>query len=101
MLNNINIIGRLTKEPEIRHTQSGKTVASFSIACDRDRGDDTDFFEVVAWQGTAEFIEKYFHKGSMVVINGRLQQRTWEQDGKRRSTVEILAEHVYFGESKK
>lgn len=106
MLNNITIMGRLTREPEIRRTQSGTAVASFSIACERDFGNngerETDFFDCVAWKGTADFIGKYFTKGSMIVINGRLQSRSWtDKDGRNRKTVEIWANSVYFGESKK
>lgn len=106
MLNNITIMGRLTRDPEIRRTQSGTAVASFSIACERDFGNngerETDFFDCVAWKGTADFIGKYFTKGSMIVINGRLQSRSWtDKDGRNRRAVEILANNVYFGESKK
>lgn len=105
-LNNISIMGRLTRDPEIRRTQSGAAVASFAIACDRDFSNggerETDFFDCVAWKGTAEFIGKYFTKGSMIVINGRLQSRSWiDKDGRNRRTVEILANSVYFCESKK
>ena len=106
MLNNITIMGRMTREPEIRRTQSGAAVASFSVACERDFGNngerETDFFDCVSWKGTADFIGKYFTKGSMIVINGRLQSRSWtDKDGRNRKTVEILANSVYFGESKK
>lgn len=106
MLNNITIMGRMTRDPEIRRTQSGTAVASFTIACERDFSNngekETDFIDCVAWKNTADFIGKYFTKGSMIVINGRLQSRSWtDKDGRNRKTVEILANSVYFGESKK
>lgn len=102
MLNNIIIMGRLTKDPEIRYTQTNKPVASFSIACERDRGEDADFIDCIAWEKTAEFLNKYFKKGSMIIVNGRLTQRMWEdRDGKRRTAHEVVADRVYFGESKK
>jgi len=107
MLNQVVEMGRLTKDPELRHTSSGTPVASFSIAVDRDyknqNGEkETDFFDVVAWRNTAEFVSKYFSKGRMAVVHGRLQQRSWTaQDGGKRYTVEIVAENVYFGDSKK
>lgn len=106
MLNTVNVMGRLTRDPEIRRTQSGTAVASFTIACERDFSNngekETDFIDCVAWKNTADFIGKYFTKGSMIVINGRLQSRSWtDKDGRNRKTVEILANSVYFGESKK
>ena len=108
MLNKVVVMGRLTKEPEMRYAGSNNTpVVSFSLACERDyKGSDgekqTDFFECVAWRGTAEFISKYFSKGRMMVADGRLQYRKWEdKDGNKRSTVEVLVENAYFGDSKK
>lgn len=105
MLNKVIIMGRLTKNPELRRTQSGTAVTSFSIACERDykQGDQkaTDFLEVVAWRNTAEYVSKYFAKGRMAIIEGRLQVREWQdKDGNNRRTTEILAESVYFGDSK-
>ena len=107
MLNVAIIMGRLTRDPELRRTNSGKPVASFTVAVDRDyapegQEKETDFIDCVAWNGTAEFVEKYFKKGSMIVVNGRLQLRNWtDKDGNKRRTAEILASNVYFGESKK
>lgn len=104
MLNNIIVMGRLTREPDLRTTQSGTAVTSFTLAVDRDfqRGEDkTDFIDCVAWRHTAEFVSKYFHKGQMAVVSGRLQSRKWmDQDGNKRTSWEILAENVYFGEKK-
>lgn len=107
MLNHIVIMGRLTRAPELRKTQSGTPVASFTLACERDfapqgeaRG--TDFIDIVAWRYTAEFVEKYFSKGQMAVVSGRLQIRNWEdKESNKRRSAEILADHVYFGEGKK
>lgn len=102
MLNNVTVMGRLTKDPEVRYTQTNKPVASFTVACDRDKGEGADFFDCVAWEKTAEFLNKYFKKGSMVIVDGRLSQRMWEdRDGKKRSTTEIVVDRIYFGESKK
>lgn len=106
MLNHITIMGRMTRDPELRRTNSGKAVASFTVAVDRDfsQGDqkETDFIDCVAWTHTAEFVEKYFQKGSMAVVSGRLQIRSWtDKDGNKRRTAEIVADNVYFGESKK
>lgn len=103
MLNTITIMGRLTKVPELRYTQSNTPVTSFTVACDRDFGDkQTDFIDCVAWRQTAEFVEKYFTKGSMAVVTGRLQSRQWQdKNGNNRTSWEVLADHVYFGESKK
>ena len=107
MLNKIIIMGRLTADVELRATQSGKNVASFTVAVDRDfkgqNGEkETDFINCVAWQGTADFVSKYFSKGSMAVVAGRLQTRKYEtQDGQKRTATEVIAENVYFGESKK
>lgn len=107
MLNTITIMGRLTRNPELRRTQTGVAVASFTLACERDfapQGADkeTDFLDVCAWRYTAEFVEKYFSKGQMAVVTGRLQIRNWEdKEGNKRRSAEILADHVYFGESKR
>lgn len=105
MLNQINIMGRLTRDPELRRTGSGVAVASFTIACDRDFGKDdkeTDFVDCVAWRQTGEFVSKYFKKGSMAVVSGRLQFRSWtDKDGNKRKTAEVVAENVYFGDTKK
>ena len=106
MLNRIIVMGRLTRDPELRRTQSGTAVCSFSIACDRNYTKDeekkTDFIDIVAWRGTAEFVSKYFAKGSMAVVSGRLQIRDWtDREGNKRRTAEIVADNVYFGESKR
>lgn len=106
MLNHIVVMGRLTRDPELRKTASGVSVTSFSVAVDRDFSQDgqkeTDFLDVVAWRNTAEFAAKYFTKGRMAVVSGRLQIRNWEdKDGNKRRTAEILAENIYFGDSKK
>lgn len=105
MLNVITIVGRLTKNPELRRTGSGKAVTSFTVAVDRDftsGGEkETDFIECVAWGNTAEFVNTYFSKGRMAVVNGRLQIRKWnDRDGNKRQTAEVVANNVYFGESK-
>ena len=106
MLNHITLMGRLTRDPELRRTQSGIPVASFTLACDRDFGEkgqekETDFVDVVAWRNTAEFVAKYFAKGRMAVVAGRLQIRNWtDKDGSKRRNAEILADSVYFGDSK-
>lgn len=107
MLNKIVIIGRLTAEPELRHTANATPVASFTVAVERDfKGNDgqkqTDFINCVAWRGTAEFVSKYFSKGSMAVVSGRLQIRSYQdRDGNNRTFAEVLAENVYFGESRR
>lgn len=103
MLNHITIMGRLTRDPELRRTGTGTAVASFTLAVDRDFGDkETDFIECVAWRNTAEFLDKYFSKGRMAVVVGRLQIRSWnDKDGNKRKTAEVVAENVYFGDSKK
>lgn len=108
MLNQITIAGRLTHDPELRHTANGTAVASFSLAVERDyTGKDggereTDFIDVVAWRGTAEFVRKYFTKGQMAIVSGRLQIRPWTDDkGTKRRSTEVVAEHVYFNGSKK
>lgn len=107
MLNRIDLMGRLTRDPELRHTGSGIPVAGFTIAVDRDRKNEsgekeTDFVDVVVWRNTAEFVSKYFSKGKLAVVSGRLQIRSWEdKDGNKRRTAEVVADNVYFGESKK
>lgn len=102
MLNHITIMGRLTKDPELRYTANQTAVTSFTLAVDRDFGDkQTDFIDCVAWRQTAEFASKYLHKGSLAVISGRLQLRDWtDKDGGKRRSAEIVAENIYFGESK-
>lgn len=103
MLNFIVAQGRLTRDPELRKTPNGVSVASFTIAVDRDfdKGN-TDFIDVVAWRNTAEFVSKYFAKGRMAVASGRLQIRKWtDKNGNERRTAEIVADNVYFGDSKK
>lgn len=108
MLNHITIMGRLTRDPELRRTGSGVAVASFTVAVDRDFADknsgekETDFIECVAWRQTGEFVSKYFTKGRMIVVDGRLQIRGWtDKDGNKRRTAEVVADNVYFGDSKK
>lgn len=107
MLNHITIMGRITRDIELRRTGSGIPVASFGIACDRDFGGkdaekETDFVDIVAWRNTAEFVHKYFGKGRMAVVSGRLQIREWtDKDGHKRKTAEIVADNVYFGDSKR
>lgn len=108
MLNHIVIMGRLTKDVELRRTDSGVAVASFTVAVDRDFADkqtgkkETDFVNCVAWKGTGEFVSKYFSKGKMAVVDGRLQMRNWtDKDGNKRTTAEVVANNVYFGDSKK
>ena len=102
-LNKIIVMGRICNEVELRRTNNGTAVASFTIACDRDFGDkETDFIECVAWQKTAEFVQKYFGKGRMIIVSGRLQIRGWtDKDGNKRKTAEVVADNVYFGDSKK
>ena len=108
MLNHITIMGRLTRDPELRRTGSGIAVASFTVAVDRDFGKnengekETDFIDCVAWRQTGEFVSKYFTKGSMIVVSGRLQIRGWtDKDGNKRRTAEVVADNCYFGESKR
>lgn len=103
MLNTITLMGRLTKNPELRYTKSNVPVASFTIAVDRDfQKGETDFVECVAWRNTGEFIDKYFQKGQMIVVTGSLQSRRWEdRDGNKRISWEVNVEHAYFGESKR
>ena len=108
MLNHIVIMGRLTRDPELRRTGTGIAVASFTVAVDRDFGGrdggerETDFIDCVAWRQTGEFVSKYFTKGSMIVVSGRLQIRGWtDKDGNKRRSAEVVADNVYFGESKR
>ena len=107
MLNKVFIMGRLTRDPELRRTQSGTAVTSFSLAVDRDfksqSGEkETDFIDVVAWRSTAEFVAKYFSKGRMAVVEGRLQIREWkDKDGNNRRSAEVIADNIYFGDSKR
>ena len=108
MLNHIVLMGRLTRDPELRRTGSGIAVASFSVAVDRDFGKnengekETDFIDCVAWRQTGEFVSKYFTKGRMIVVSGRLQVRSWtDKDGNKRRTAEVVADNVYFGDSKR
>ena len=106
MLNHIVLMGRLTRDPELRHTGNGTAVASFSLAVDRDyKGQsgekETDFVDIVAWRSTADFVSKFFTKGRMTVVEGRLQLRDWtDKDGGKRRSAEVVAEHGYFGDSK-
>ena len=107
MLNHIVIMGRLTRDPELRHTGTGTAVASFALAVDRDfKGQNgetsVDFIDVVAWRNTAEFVSKYFTKGRMAVVSGRLQIRNWtDKEGNKRRSAEVVADNVYFGDSKR
>ena len=108
MLNQIVLMGRLTRDPELRYTQSQTPVATFRIAVDRDyTGRDggekqTDFIDIVAWRQSAEFVSKFFTKGSMVIVTGRLQMRDWtDRDGNKRTSAEVVADRVMFGESKR
>lgn len=107
MLNKIFIMGRLTRDPELRRTQNGTAVAGFALAVDRDYKNadgtkETDFIEVVAWRSSAEFVSKYFTKGRMAIVEGRLQIRDWtDKDGNKRRNAEVVADNVYFGDSKK
>ena len=108
MLNRIVIMGRLTRDPELRRTQTGTPVASFSLAVDRDFKDrntgerTTDFIDCVAWRQTGEFVSRYFTKGRMAIVEGRLQIRDWtDKEGNKRRSAEVVADNVYFGESKR
>ena len=108
MLNHITIMGRLTRDPELRRTGSGIAVASFTVAVDRDFSSkdggekETDFIDCVAWRQTGEFVSKYFTKGRMIVVSGRLQIRNWnDKDGNKRRSAEVVADNCYFGDSKK
>lgn len=108
MLNRIILMGRLARDPELRRTQSGTAVASFTLAVDRDFKDKatgekaTDWIDVVAWRNTGEFVSRYFTKGRMAVVEGRLQVRDWtDKDGNKRRSTEVIADNVYFGDSKR
>ena len=108
MLNHIILMGRLTRDPELRRTGSGIAVASFSVAVDRDFGGKdggekkTDFIDCVAWRQTGEFISKYFTKGRMIVVDGRLEMRDWtDKDGNKRRSAEVIVNNAYFGDSKR
>ncbi len=107
MLNQITIMGRLVRDPELRRTQSGTAVCSFSVAVDRDYQSrdserQTDFIDVVAWRQTGEFVSKYFTKGRMIVVSGSLQSRKWQdRNGQNRVSWEVIANNVYFGDSKR
>ena len=108
MLNHITIMGRLTRDPELRRTGSGTAVASFSVAVDRDFGKnengekEVDFIDCTAWRQTAEFISKYFTKGRMAVVSGKLQTSVWtDKDGNKRKSTEVVADNIYFGDSKR
>ena len=108
MLNHITIMGRLTRDPELRRTGSGIAVASFTVAVDRDFGGrdggerETDFIDCVAWRQTGEFVSRNFTKGSMIVVSGRLQIRNWnDKDGNKRRTAEVVADNCYFGDNKR
>lgn len=106
MLNDVIIVGRLIRDPELRHTQTGTAVASLTLACDRDfkpqNGEkETYFIDVVVWGKTAEFAANYFTKGRMAIVEGRLQVRNWQdKDGNKRKTAEVVADRMYFGDSK-
>ena len=106
MLNHITVMGRLTRDPELRRTQSGLPVCSFSVACQRDfKSADgeraVDYIDIVAWRSTAEFVSKYFAKGRMAVVDGRLQLRDWvDRDGNNRRSAEVVANSVNFGDSR-
>lgn len=108
MLNHITIMGRLTRDPELRRTGSGTAVTSFTVAVDRDFGGkdggekETDFIDCVAWRQTGEFVSKHFTKGRMIVVSGRLQIRSWtDKDGNKRRAAEVVADNCYFGDSKR
>lgn len=107
MLNKIILMGRLTHDPELRRTQNGTAVTGFSLAVERDFKDEdgkraTDFIDIVAWRAAAEFVAKYFTKGRMAVVEGRLQIRDWkDKDGNNRRSAEVVADNIYFGDSKR
>ena len=108
MLNHITLMGRLTRDPELRYTPSGTAVASCTLAVDRDFASkeggerQTDFIDIVAWRQTGEFVSKYFAKGSMAVVSGRLQIRDWtDREGGKRRSAEVVVDNMYFGESKR
>ena len=105
MLNKIILMGRLTRDPELRRTGSGTPVTSFTLAVDRDfksqSGEkETDFIDIVAWKNTAEFVSRYFTRGRMAVVEGRLQIRNWEKGGNKHKNAEVIADNVYFGDSR-
>ena len=108
MLNHITLMGRLVRDPELRRTGSGVAVASFRIAVDRDFAPKdggerkADFIDCVAWRQTGEFISKYFAKGRMIVVDGRLEMRDWtDKDGNKRTSAEVVVDNAYFGDSKR
>lgn len=103
MLNRITVMGRLARDPELRNTQNGTAVATFTIACDRDfKREEVDFINCVAWRQTGEFVSKYFHKGQLAVVSGRLQSRNWtDREDKKHTEWEVQCDNVYFGESKR
>ena len=108
MLNKIFLMGRLARDPELRRTQSGTPVVSFRLAVDRDFKDkatgerSTDWIDVVAWRSTAEFVSRFFTKGRMAVVEGRLQMRDWtDKEGNKRTSAEVVADNIYFGDSRK
>lgn len=104
-LNRVSIMGRIGRDPELRMTGNGTPVTTISLAVERDFSDDggkrpVDWIDVVAWKKTAEFITKYFRRGQLAVVDGSLRQRSWEKDGQKHSTVEVLADRIYFADSK-
>lgn len=108
MLNHITLMGRMTRDPELRRTNSGTAVTSFRLAVERDFAPkdggerEVDFIDCVAWRGAAEFVSRYFSKGSMAVVSGQLQMRNWtDKEGNKRVSAEVAAENIYFGESRK
>ncbi len=108
MLNKVILMGRLTRDPELRSTPSGVNVVSFTLAVDRDfarQGEErkTDFINIVAWRNTADFVSKYFTKGQLVAVSGKLQVRSWDdaQSGQKRYATDVVADEVFFAESKK
>lgn len=103
MLNSVTIMGRLAKDPELRKTTNGTSVSSFRLAVSRDyQKEETDWIDVIAWKQTAEFVSRYFSKGRIAIVQGRLQSRSWtDKNGNRRDVVEVVADHVYFGDSQK
>ena len=106
MMNHIDLMGRIVKDIELRKTGSGVSVASFTIACDRDFGQngekETDFIEIVAWKHNADFVANHFSKGRMIAVSGRLQNRKWtDKDGNKRTAAEVVASNCYFADSKK
>ena len=103
-MNHVTLMGRLTRDPELRHTNSGTAVVSFTIAVEHRSSQEThtDFIDIVAWRGTAEFVSKYFTKGQMIAVHGRLSIREWtDKDNNKRKSAEVVADNVYFTDSKK